>query len=62
VLNAVHSDAIMLVIIRSLPSFSKHVTLRQALCLQVVWTNSNTTYTVIIIALNLSHKEELHSL
>ena len=50
VLNAIHSGAIMLVIIGSSPSFSTHVTLRQVIC-----TNSNTTYTIIIIALNLSH-------
>jgi len=62
VLNAVHSGSIMLVIVGSSPSFSTHVTLRQAIYLQVIWTNSNSTYTIIIIALNLSHKEELHSL
>jgi hypothetical protein len=62
VLNAVHSGAVMLVIIGSSPSFSTLVTLRQAICLQVICTNSNTTYKIIIIALNLSHKEEPHNL
>jgi hypothetical protein len=36
VLNAIHSDAIMLVIIRSSPSFTTHVKLRQTICLQVI--------------------------